>query len=141
MTDASVKTLSSDVEKTGKEASFQFPPAKNGAKGDADTDSPTKSESGEDPFLVGLDVEEDPRNMPRFRKWLIMFVVCTGALCSTCSTSMVRTGPVRREYTLMLLGQAAFAEGGVSRDFHVSKEVAILGVSLSIGGIGMFPSP
>ena len=35
--------------------------------------------------------------------------------------------------------QAAFAEGGVARDLHVSKEVAILGVSMSIGGIGMHP--
>lgn len=35
--------------------------------------------------------------------------------------------------------QAAFAEGGVSRDFHVSKEVSILGVSLFVLGLGIGP--
>ena len=35
--------------------------------------------------------------------------------------------------------QAAFAEGGVSRQFQVSKEVAILGVSLFVLGLGLGP--
>ncbi len=35
--------------------------------------------------------------------------------------------------------QAAFAEGGISRQFHVSKEVAILGVSLFVLGLGLGP--
>lgn len=32
--------------------------------------------------------------------------------------------------------KAAFAEGGISRDLHVSKEVAILGVSIYAVGLG-----
>lgn len=33
--------------------------------------------------------------------------------------------------------QAAFAETGVSRDLHVGSEVAILGVSMFVLGLGM----
>ena len=42
-----------------------------------------------DPFLVDLRPEDDPKNLPVFRKWLILFVVCTGTLCSTSASSMV----------------------------------------------------
>jgi hypothetical protein len=35
--------------------------------------------------------------------------------------------------------QAAFVEGGISRQFHVSEEVAILGVSLFVLGLGLGP--
>ena len=46
-------------------------------------------DGNDDKFLVELDPAEDPRNMPNFRKWIIVFVVSCGALCSTCSSSMV----------------------------------------------------
>ena len=35
--------------------------------------------------------------------------------------------------------QAAFAEGGISTQFRISKEVAILGVSLFVLGLGLGP--
>ena len=35
--------------------------------------------------------------------------------------------------------QAAFAEEGISRQFHISKEVTILGVSLFVLGLGLGP--
>ena len=46
-------------------------------------------EEDEDRFLVRLDPRDDPRNMDAYQKWIIVFVVCCGALCTTCSTSMV----------------------------------------------------
>jgi MFS family permease len=39
----------------------------------------------------------------------------------------------------MVRGQAAFAELHVAKQFHVSKEVAILGVSLFVLGLGLGP--
>lgn len=42
-----------------------------------------------DPFKVELSSDDDPKNLPIFRKWVILFVVCTGTLCSTCASSMV----------------------------------------------------
>ena len=35
--------------------------------------------------------------------------------------------------------KAAFAEEGIMRDLHVSQEVAILGVSLFVLGLGELP--
>lgn len=67
-----------------------FPPTGNLTMGAVEARSTTKESKG-DPFLVELDPEEDPKNLSKYRKWSIIFFVCTGALCSTCSTSMVRT--------------------------------------------------
>ncbi|PSR73609.1 hypothetical protein PHLCEN_2v10528 [Hermanssonia centrifuga] len=82
----------------------------------------TKEDPEKTSYLVSLGPEDDPKYLSTFRKCLIVLIVSTGALCSTSSTSM-----------------AAFAEAGIVRDFHVSKEVAILGVSLSVAGIGFGP--
>jgi hypothetical protein len=42
-------------------------------------------------FFVGtLEEDEDPRNFSMLRKCIILFVVASGALCSTCASSMVR---------------------------------------------------
>lgn len=86
--------------------------------------SPTKSEKGKehDPFAVVLDPEEDPKNLPVWRKWLVVFVISTGTLCATSASSM-----------------AAFAEVGISNTFDVGREVTILGVSLFVLGLGIGP--
>ncbi|KAJ3544006.1 hypothetical protein NM688_g5793 [Phlebia brevispora] len=76
----------------------------------------------DDKYEVRLEEEDDPKNLPVWRKWLIVSVICSGALCATCASSM-----------------AAFAETGVSRDLHVGSEVAILGVSLFVIGLGIGP--
>ena len=44
----------------------------------------------DDGFQVVLEPEDDPKNLPVFRKWLILLVVCCGSLCATCASSMVR---------------------------------------------------
>ncbi|KIP10638.1 hypothetical protein PHLGIDRAFT_22099 [Phlebiopsis gigantea 11061_1 CR5-6] len=75
-----------------------------------------------DPFAVALEPADDPKNLPTWRKWAIMFVISCGTLCATSASSM-----------------AAFAEGGLIETFHVGKEVTILGVSLFVLGLGMGP--
>ena len=47
--------------------------------------------SAVDGFLVELDPEEDPKNLPAWKKWQIILVICFGALCTTCASSMVRS--------------------------------------------------
>ncbi len=44
-------------------------------------------------FVGTLDEDEDPKNFSFLRKCLIVFVVSSGALCSTCASSMVRKWP------------------------------------------------
>ena len=53
---------------------------------------PTKTEKGKghDPFEVILQPEDDPKNLPSWRKWLVIFVISTGTLCATSASSMVR---------------------------------------------------
>lgn len=41
-------------------------------------------------FVGTLDEDEDPKNFSFLRKCIIVFVVSSGALCSTCASSMVR---------------------------------------------------
>ncbi|KUL88762.1 hypothetical protein ZTR_03564 [Talaromyces verruculosus] len=65
---------------------------------------------------------ENPRNMSYARKWVIALVVCLGSVCVTCTSSV---------YT-MIYGQ-------VTEEFHCSKEVATLGLTTFIFGLGVGP--
>jgi MFS family permease len=47
------------------------------------------------------------------------------------------TNPVKCAYLDIV--QAAFTEGGMAREFHVSHEVTILGISLFVEGLGCGP--
>lgn len=38
---------------------------------------------------VTLDPNEDPKNFPLARKWLIVLVMSSAALCATCTSSIV----------------------------------------------------
>ena len=61
--------------------------------GDADvpaTKSESDAESTDDKYAVALEQEDDPKCLPIWRKWVIVLVICSGALCATCASSMVR---------------------------------------------------
>ncbi|KDR77915.1 hypothetical protein GALMADRAFT_244882 [Galerina marginata CBS 339.88] len=75
-----------------------------------------------DPFQVFLEEDELPHNQGLWRKWMSVVVISSAALCVTCASSM-----------------AGFTEDGVAQQFQVSKEVAILSISLFIGGLGLGP--
>lgn len=64
----------------------------------------------------------NPLNMPESRKWAFLLVTATCSLCVTCTSSVVTTA-----YT------------GLERDFGISHEVAILGLSLFVAGLGTGP--
>lgn len=65
------------------------------AKNSAAPQSSEKSEEV-DKFLVKLDHDELPTSFPMMRKWFIMFVICSCAMCVTCASSMVRLVLVSR---------------------------------------------
>ncbi|EJD05266.1 MFS transporter [Fomitiporia mediterranea MF3/22] len=73
-------------------------------------------------ILTELKPEDDPKKLPLFRKWLAVVVICSAAFCTTCTSSI-----------------ASAAEDAESIEFHVSKEVTILGISLFVEGMGIGP--
>ncbi|KAF8342500.1 MFS general substrate transporter [Amanita rubescens] len=78
--------------------------------------------SNDSKFKVTLADSDDPQRMSTIRKWLIVIIISLGTLLVTCASSM-----------------SAFTEAGVSEDFHVGKEVAILAISLYVIGLGIGP--
>ncbi|EPQ55542.1 MFS general substrate transporter [Gloeophyllum trabeum ATCC 11539] len=56
------------------------------------------------------------------KKWLIVLVISSSALCVTCASSI-----------------ASFSETGIAQSFHVSREVTILSISLFVEGLGIGP--
>ncbi len=94
-----------------------------------------------DPYEVVLEPAENPQELPLARRWLAVLCISTASICVTCASSMVRPwhNYGRRIASSRISFQAAFAEGGIGRQFHVSKEVTILGVSLFVLGLGLGP--
>ncbi|KAF8890945.1 major facilitator superfamily domain-containing protein [Infundibulicybe gibba] len=71
---------------------------------------------------VFLESSEDPVNLSSLKKWIIVVVISSSALCVTCASSV-----------------ASFTEDGVAREFGTSKVVAILSISLFVEGLGTGP--
>ena len=84
MARASSETLATDVEKQKEDSTLPSPTEVIVKK---EIEDGEKSEK--DALEVKLSPEEDPRNLPGWRKALIIFVVCTAACCGTCATSVV----------------------------------------------------
>ncbi|BGP36464.1 hypothetical protein JCM10449v2_000365 [Rhodotorula kratochvilovae] len=72
--------------------------------------------------LSGPDDPMSPLNRPKWQRWLIVLVVTSASFCVTCCSSMI-----------------AFTYPGVEAEFHVGQEVATLGLSLFVMGMGLFP--
>ncbi|KAJ7502432.1 major facilitator superfamily domain-containing protein [Mycena galericulata] len=72
--------------------------------------------------LVSLDPSEDPLNFPSLTKWAAVAAICSGSFCVACASSM-----------------ASFTEKAMAAEFHVSREAAILSISLYIFGLGIGP--
>ncbi|TFK50659.1 MFS general substrate transporter [Heliocybe sulcata] len=81
-----------------------------------------KTETEEDPYCVALDETDSPKHLSQARKWLIVLIISSSALCVTCASSI-----------------ASFSETGLAQDFHVSREVTILSISLFVEGLGIGP--
>ncbi|KAJ5088275.1 hypothetical protein N7456_011891 [Penicillium angulare] len=85
-------------------------------------------EAGQDTEGDGYTVRWDendpmnPRNMSFARRWMIVIIVSSGSLCVTCTSSMYTT-----TYTQLMA------------EFNCSQEVATLGLSFFIWGLGIGP--
>ena len=66
------KRLSSPVEKE-----ISFAPSEAG------------DEAHSDPFAVTLDAADDPKNLPKWRKWAIVLILASGAHCTASVAAMV----------------------------------------------------
>ncbi|KDQ49456.1 hypothetical protein JAAARDRAFT_187026 [Jaapia argillacea MUCL 33604] len=93
----------------------------NGLSGDVEL-AIASDEKPDDPWKVTLGLDDDPKHMRSFRKWLIVLTISSSALCVTCASSI-----------------ASFSELGMASTFHVSHEVTILSISLFVEGLGIGP--
>lgn len=91
-----------------------------------DEENTKDSEKGQErQFEVRFDGDSDPMNPRSFsktRKWVIVAIVSAGSTCVTCASSM---------YTLTY--------GQITTEFHISRVVATLGLSLFVVGLGLGP--
>ncbi|KAJ5894479.1 drug/proton antiporter YHK8 [Penicillium taxi] len=88
-------------------------------------DEESRQDGDEDTSFI-VDWEENdsmnPRNMSTARKWLIVIIVSLGSICVTYTSSVYTT-----------------TYGQLMPDFKCSREVATLGLSLFIWGLGVGP--
>lgn len=93
-----------------------------------DGETTKDAEKGEEPnkqFEIRFDGDSDPLNPRSFsksRKWMIVAIVSAGSTCVTCASSM---------YTLTY--------HQITTEFHISRVVATLGLSLFVMGLGLGP--
>ncbi|KAJ5375182.1 hypothetical protein N7517_007188 [Penicillium concentricum] len=75
-------------------------------------------------YTVGWEENDpmNPRNMSKARRWLVVIIISMGSLCVTCASSMYTT---------------TYAQ--LMREFGCSQEVATLGLSFFIWGLGIGP--
>ncbi|KAK3678613.1 hypothetical protein LTR78_001911 [Recurvomyces mirabilis] len=81
-------------------------------------------------YEVQFDGDADPlspRNKSTFRKWLIVIIISASSLCVTCASALYTSTYQQME-----------------KEFHISREVATLGLTTYVVGLGcgpMFLSP
>ncbi|KAF2193997.1 benomyl/methotrexate resistance protein [Zopfia rhizophila CBS 207.26] len=76
-------------------------------------------------FLVTWEGDSDPmnpRSMNKFRRWVIVGIVSISSLCVTCTSSL---------YTSTY--------GQLTHEFHTTRLIATLGLSLFVAGLGIGP--
>ncbi|KAG8947528.1 hypothetical protein FRC04_010709 [Tulasnella sp. 424] len=75
-----------------------------------------------DPYHVRLEGDENPKSMPKFKKWMAIVIICSAATCVTCASSV-----------------ASFTQKPMQEQWHVSPPITILGISLFVEGLGIGP--
>lgn len=95
-------------------------------KADEENQRPGEKKEEEDKqYEVAWDGDDDPMNpksMRFARKWLIVLILSASSLCVTCASSI---------YTMTYTQ--------LEREFHISREVATLGLSIFVCGLGLGP--
>lgn len=52
-------------------------------------EDPVQDKGDDESWLVRLGEDDDPKRMSTSRKWIIVLVICSGAFCATCASSVV----------------------------------------------------
>jgi len=121
-----VAEKNNDVEKQEKQEEQEPTPPEPDHEDEEATSTPSTAAVAlagtDDPYRVILDPDEDPKSFSNFRKWVIVLVISTGALCATFASSA-----------------ASFTEDGLAKDLHTVHEVTILSISLYVEGLGLGP--
>ncbi|OSX60466.1 hypothetical protein POSPLADRAFT_1075116 [Postia placenta MAD-698-R-SB12] len=129
MSTHSSETLPPDVEKTNdvkkQRANDTQPPTPPETHEDEEGVPPSTIAPytlSDDKYRVVLTPDEDPKAFSALRKWTIVLVISSAALCATFASSA-----------------ASFTEEGLARDLHTVHEVTILSISLYVEGLGLGP--
>lgn len=103
----------------------EYAPFDHGDDGIDKREEGEEVDAGPDEFEVTFDGEQDPfnpKNRPTLRKWLIVIIVASSSLCVTFASALY-TSTYRQ----------------LEKDFHVSQEVATLGLTTFVCGLGLGP--
>ena len=88
-TDADVPSADQDVEKASADMNKMTTETEQNIVPESEA-NPNHRLDWDPQFKVSLDPTEDPQKMATARKWLIVILICTSALCVTCASSVVR---------------------------------------------------
>ena len=110
-----------DENRSGQQQSDKTGPSQNGTE---QSQSPVNNEKT-DHIEVEFDGKDDPmnpKNMSKFRKWLVVITLAWGSMCVTCTSSL---------YTTIYKQMNA--------EFGSSQIQATLGLALYVFGLGLSP--
>ncbi|PVH92613.1 MFS transporter [Periconia macrospinosa] len=88
-------------------------------------DGKDNSAAPDEPYLVRFDGDTDPmnpRSMAKWRRWVIVLICASSSLCVTCTSSLYTS-----TYSQLI------------PEFHTSRLVCTLGLSLFVAGLGTGP--
>ena len=94
----------------------------NGASPERSND---KEKREDEDFEVKFDGEADPwnpKNRSTLRKWFVVFIIASSSLCVTCASALYTSTYDQMEAV-----------------FHISREVATLGLTTYVCGLGLGP--
>ena len=80
---------SGPTQEDEKQTSYEFSQTNNTILSAPKLDLEDLPETPDDAFEVTLDAEDDPKQWSVVKKWFVTIIVCNGALCITCASSMV----------------------------------------------------
>lgn len=122
--------LESGLERSSQENGYNTPTSTVHINSEQVSSSPTKtqekaveqSQNDEKIVTFGENDPENPMEWPAWKKWCVIIIISSTSTMVTCTSSVVST-----------------AYEGIEKDLHIGREVAILGLSLFVLGLGFGP--
>ncbi|TKA61537.1 hypothetical protein B0A49_08178 [Cryomyces minteri] len=124
-TERIIASLDDEKQQQGKRPSNEFEPIRTNEEEGYNVPDSDQAVDPEREFEVKWDGDNDPmnpRSKSKLHKWIIVLIVSSSSLCVTCASAM---------YT------STYAQ--IEPEFGSSREVATLGLSLFVMGLGCGP--